>query len=106
VRCGTRFGADDRSTKPASPSARHLASHFAAVRSLTPAAKAASASDHPAATRSTISRRLRAPQVPWRFWFHGSDLDPAYRRRLEERLGINFEASPEWRSSGPALSNA
>jgi len=58
VRCGTRFGADERSTSPASPSARHLASHFAAVRSLTPAASAASASHHPTPTRSTNSRRL------------------------------------------------
>jgi hypothetical protein len=58
VRPGTRRGAEDRSTRPASPSARHLASHFAAVRSLTPAAAAASASDHPAATLSTIKRRL------------------------------------------------
>ena len=78
VRCGTRFGADERSTSPASPSERHLASHFAAVRSLTPAAAAASASDHPAPTRSTNNRRLfgqvlalacnfiRCP--PWDWW--------------------------------------
>jgi hypothetical protein len=58
VRCGIRSGADERSTRPASPSARQRASHLAAVRSLTPAASAASASDHPACTRSTINRRL------------------------------------------------
>jgi hypothetical protein len=73
-----RFGADDRSTKPASPSARQRASHFAALRPLTPAAAAASASDHPAATRLTSNRRLfgqvlalacdfiRCP--PWDWW--------------------------------------
>ena len=78
VRWGTRFGADERSSSPASPSARHLASHFETVRSLTPAAAAASASDHPDSILATIRRRLfgqvlalacnciRCP--PWDWW--------------------------------------
>jgi hypothetical protein len=34
VRCGSDRGADDRSSRPNSPSARYLASHFEQVRSL------------------------------------------------------------------------
>jgi hypothetical protein len=78
VRCSTRFGADERSSRPASPSARHLASHFAAVRPLTPAARGASASDHPASTLATINRLLFGqvlalacnfiPCPPWDRW--------------------------------------
>ena len=46
VRDGTDTGADDRSSSPASPSRRYRSTHFQAVRSLTPAASAAAASDH------------------------------------------------------------
>jgi hypothetical protein len=78
VRRGTRLGADERSSSPASPSPRHLANHLAAVRPLTPAAAAASVSDQPDSTLATISRRLfgqvlalacsfiRCP--PWDWW--------------------------------------
>ena len=46
-RDGRRLGAELRSSRPASPSARHLASHFLAVRSLTPAASAAEGQPQP-----------------------------------------------------------
>jgi hypothetical protein len=52
-------GRDERSSRPSSPSARQRAHHFAAVRSLTPAAAAARRNVQPHSTRSTSSRRLR-----------------------------------------------
>jgi hypothetical protein len=58
VRCGIEPGAEERSSSPASPSARYRATHFEHVRSLTSAASAAFASDHPCSiTRRTIRRR-------------------------------------------------
>jgi hypothetical protein len=62
VRCGIDIGADERSNSPASPSARYRLIHFEQVRSLTPAASAAAASDHPcSSTRSTIVSRPFGP---------------------------------------------
>ena len=79
VRLATTAGADDRSNRPASPSARWRASHLRAVWSLIPAAAAASISDHTApSTRSTNNSRpftlrralacnfIRCP--PWCWW--------------------------------------
>jgi hypothetical protein len=58
VRLATVTGAELRSTNPASPSKRHRASHFQAVRSLTPAASAARQTVQPSrSTRSTSNRR-------------------------------------------------
>lgn len=55
---------EERSSSPCSPSAHRRASHVASVRTLTPAAVAASATHHqPASPRSTSRRRLRR-QVP------------------------------------------
>jgi len=54
----TVLGADERSSKPSGPSARHRATHFAAVLVLTPAASAATRTGHPSlSTRSTNNRR-------------------------------------------------
>ena len=58
VLCGIRCGAEERSINPAAPSLRQRFSQRRAVRSLIPAAAAASITDHPAATRSTSSRLL------------------------------------------------
>ena len=68
VRCGTERGAEERSTSPASPSARYRPTHFQQVRSLTPAASAAAMSDqlHPrrdepsSASPSGRAQRYRA----------------------------------------------
>ncbi len=55
VRCAIDFGAEERSCKPGSHSARYHLTHFEQPRSLTPAASAASASDHSCSTtRPTI----------------------------------------------------
>jgi len=79
VRLATSAGADERSNRPSGPSARWRASHLRAVRSLTPAAAAASISDHPATSiRSTNNSRpftlrralacnfIRCPPWNWR----------------------------------------
>src|SRR5205085_2024453 len=76
VRLATRLGAEERSSNPAGPSARARATHFAQVRSLTPAASAASVIDRPcASTIATISRR---------------------RIRLRRALACNFIRCPPW----------
>jgi hypothetical protein len=60
VAWGERQGRDERSTSPASPSARKRATHFDAVRALTPTASAAAVNPHPcSSTRATNNRRLR-----------------------------------------------
>src|SRR5215475_1912777 len=66
-RLGLPLGAELRSERPASPSARQRARHLAAVRSLTPAASAASVSDQPPSRRS-MSRRLLFGQVRALAW--------------------------------------
>jgi hypothetical protein len=59
VRSGTDAGAEQRSSRPSSPSSRYRRRHFETVRTLTPAASAAAVSVHPfRATRSTARRRL------------------------------------------------
>ena len=59
VLCGIRFGAEQRSKSPASPCWRKRLSQRYTVRSLTPAAMAASVTDQPCSiTRSTSSRLL------------------------------------------------
>jgi hypothetical protein len=59
MRVGRLLGAELRSRSPSSPSASHLASHFLAVRSLTPAASAAGVSAQPSSSmRLTRSMRL------------------------------------------------
>jgi hypothetical protein len=56
VLCGTLRGADERSSRPATPSDRNRESHFDADRSLIPAAAAARAIDHlSTTTRSTTT---------------------------------------------------
>jgi hypothetical protein len=58
VRLATERGADDRSSNPSSPSARHRASHLPAVRSLIPAASdAAWTVQLPLSIRSTSNLR-------------------------------------------------
>jgi hypothetical protein len=58
-RFGLRLGRDERSHRPRSPSTRHLANQRYAVRSLTPAASPAAATDQPPTSiRSTSSLRL------------------------------------------------
>jgi hypothetical protein len=53
VLCGIRFGAEERSRRPSVPSARQRAIQRRAVRSVIPAASAASTTDQPASMRST-----------------------------------------------------
>src|SRR4051794_6185590 len=57
VLLATALGAEERSTKPSSPSARHRASHFLAVRTLIPAAFAASRISQPSVSRRLMSNR-------------------------------------------------
>src|SRR5512133_410169 len=58
VRLATTAGAEDRSSKPPAPCWRYRATHFEHVRSLTSAASAAFAIDHPcSSTRKTIRSR-------------------------------------------------
>jgi len=58
-RDGTRLGAELRSSSPVSPSARQRASHLRALRSLMPAASAATISDQfSSSMRLTSSLRL------------------------------------------------
>jgi hypothetical protein len=69
VLCGIRCGAEERSSSPGSPSARQRFSQRRALRSLIPAAAAASSSDQPASIRSTSSFRLfgQVRALPWSF---------------------------------------
>jgi hypothetical protein len=70
VLLGMRRGRELRSSRPVRPSERKRASHFAAVRSLMPAACAAAAIVQPSSsTRSTISRRecRQVRALPWSF---------------------------------------
>jgi hypothetical protein len=56
---GERRGRDERSSRPASPSARQRRSQRQTVRSVTPAASAAAVTDQPCSrTRATSSLRL------------------------------------------------
>src|SRR3954447_13919923 len=57
VLLATTFGAEDRSTSPSSPSARHRANHFLAVRTVIPAASAASRISQPSVSRRSMSNR-------------------------------------------------
>ena len=58
VRLATRFGAEERSTRPASPAALYRATHLCAQRTLTPAADAAAVTVQPCSiTRSANNRR-------------------------------------------------
>jgi hypothetical protein len=63
MRVGRRLGAELRSRSPASPSARHLASHFLAVRPLTPAASAAGVSAQPSSSMRLTSSLREFGQV-------------------------------------------
>jgi hypothetical protein len=57
--CGIRPGAEERSSRPRSPSSRKRRSQRYALRSPMPAATAAATSDQPCSrTRRTNSRRL------------------------------------------------
>src|ERR1700748_1837482 len=53
VLCGMRLGAEEGSSNPGAPSARHRASQRRAVRAVIPAASAASSTDQPLSIRST-----------------------------------------------------
>jgi hypothetical protein len=60
---GLLLGAELRSARPATPSARQRALHLAAVRSLTPAASAAAVSDQLSSSMRLTSRRRLFGQV-------------------------------------------
>jgi hypothetical protein len=59
VRFATRRGAEERSTRPASPASLYLPTHFLAQRTLTPNASAAAATVEPSST--TLSASCRRP---------------------------------------------
>ncbi len=63
VRRRCRRGREERSTSPSAPSSRQRARHFAAVRTLTPAAAAAADTRQPASSRSTNNCRLRGQDL-------------------------------------------
>jgi hypothetical protein len=64
VRLATVSGAEERSGRAASPPQRARLTHFQQVRSLTPAASAASVSDHPSSTtRRTITALPFGPRA-------------------------------------------
>jgi hypothetical protein len=70
VRLATECGAEERSSRPSSPSRSKQRSHFETVRTLTPADAAASASFHPSSrTRLTMSRRLCGQVLALRWSF-------------------------------------
>jgi hypothetical protein len=58
VRLATRRGAEERSTRPASPVARYLPTHFRAQRTLTPAAAAAALNVQPSSNTRHANKRL------------------------------------------------
>ena len=62
VRLATRRGAEERSTRPASPAARYLPTHLRAQRTLTPAAAAAAVIVQPCSSTRT-AKSLRPLQL-------------------------------------------
>ena len=104
VLCGIRFGAEERSSNPSAPSARQRAIQRRAVRSVIPAASAASITDQPPSMRSTSSCLLfgqvralacnfiRCP--PWDWWLRHQSASKEARMTKPGRTYLGTTASP------------